>query len=164
MIEQAIHRVLNWLSLYKVYYINNYGVFNAVAPHMLVLKTKKLKILVSIIVFNLLMTYRAVSRTSTLKKRGYIVYFTTGTLYKMALKELWKARIIFFMNDKYYYNAFKCYSDHYLMWTLILKKKDHVLVLMWVKGIHSEIGEEPVAILGDLHLILVHYRLHYPHA
>ena len=32
------------------------------------------------------------------------------------------------------------------------------------KGIHSSIGEKLAAILGDLHLILVYYKLHHLHA
>ena len=31
-------------------------------------------------------------------------------------------------------------------------------------GIHSSISEKLAIILGDLHLILVYYRLHHPHA
>ena len=32
------------------------------------------------------------------------------------------------------------------------------------KGIYNNIGEKLATILGDLHLILVYYRLQHPHA
>ena len=32
------------------------------------------------------------------------------------------------------------------------------------KGIYSNIGEKLATILGNLHLILIYYRLHHPHA
>ena len=39
-----------------------------------------------------------------------------------------------------------------------------VLSLFLTCKIYSSIGEKLTTILGDLHLILVYYRLHHPHA
>jgi hypothetical protein len=68
------------------------------------------------------------------------------------------------MNARDYYNTSKCYSDYHLMWLVSLKKKNHVLGLMRGERIHDSIGEKLAAILGNLHLILVHYMLHQTHA
>ena len=57
-----------------------------------------MKIVVSIVVLNLLVTCRAVSAFSILKKRGYIAYFMIGTLCRMTFKELLRVRNTFFMN------------------------------------------------------------------
>ena len=93
------------------------------------------------------------------------MYFMTGTLCKMAFKELWKVRNIFYVNARYYYNASECNSDYHLMWVASLKKRYHVLVLVFMRGesIHGSIDEDVAAILGNLHLILVYYRSHYSH-
>jgi hypothetical protein len=50
------------------------------------------------------------------------------------------------------------------MWLVSLKKKNHVLGLIRGERIHDSIGEKLAAILGNLHLILVHYMLHQTHA
>jgi hypothetical protein len=45
-----------------------------------------------------------------------------------------------------------------------LKKEESYFRVNKRKGIHDSIGEKLAAILGDLHLILIYYRLHHPHA
>ena len=89
--------------------------FDAVTLYMLNKMLTKLKVVVSMIVWSLSLTCKAVSASFTLDKKGYIAYFIIGTLCRMAFSELWKVGIIFFMNANDYYNSSECYSDYYLM-------------------------------------------------
>ena len=82
---------------------------------MLKKKLKKLKVILSIIVFNLFLTCKAVSASFTLNKRGHIIYSIIETLYKMALRNFERLELYFFINASNYYNSPECYSNYYVM-------------------------------------------------
>ena len=62
---------------------------------MLKRKLKILKVVVSMIVLNLLLTCKAVFASFTLNKRGHIVYSIIGTLYRMALGNFERLELYF---------------------------------------------------------------------
>ena len=68
------------------------------------------------------------------------------------------------MNANDYYNSSECYSDYYLMCNGQFKENKSCFKVNERKGIYSSIDEKLATILGDLHLILVYYRLHHCHA
>ena len=82
----------------------------------------------------------------------------------MALRELWKVVIIFFINANDYYNSSECYSDYFFDVNGQFKENKSCFRVNERKGIHNSIDEKLAAILGDLHLILAYYRLHHLHA
>jgi hypothetical protein len=68
------------------------------------------------------------------------------------------------MNASDYYISSECYSDYYLMWMAIFKVNKSCFRVDEKREIYDSIGEKLATILGDLHLILVYYRLYHPHA